>query len=115
MSTSTQPASDYAAKPHCVHVIGIGRTGAAYVEALVRTGEIEDLLATPGTTFAALLIDIGEDDIQVPNDYARSLNTRLKSRSIPVDRFQYESFSLAVPDKSSFARDLDADTKIWFK
>ena len=108
MSTSAQPASANAPKPHCVHAIGIGRTGAAYIEALVRTGEIEDLLATPGTTFAALLIDIGEDDIQVPNDYARSLNTRLKSRGIPVDRFQYESFSLAVPDKSSFARDLDA-------
>jgi len=44
-----------------VHVIGIGRTGAAYVEALVRTGEIEDLLAAPDASFAALLVDIGED------------------------------------------------------
>ena len=97
-----------AQKPHCVHAVGVGRTGAAHIEALLRTGEIEDLLATPGTTFAALLIDIGDDDIQIPNDYARSLKARLKTRGIPENRLQYESISLAIPDKSSFARDLDA-------
>lgn len=101
-------------KPHCVHAVGIGRTGAAHIEALIRTGEVEDLLATPGATFAALLIDIGDDDIQVPNDYARSLVTRLKSRGIPEDRFHYESMSLTVPDKSSFARDVDA-ARVQFK
>lgn len=107
MSTSGTPAAA-PPKPHCVHAIGIGRTGAAHIEALIRTGEVEDMLATPGATFAALLIDIGDGDIQVPNDYARSLKTRLKSRGIPEDRFQYESFSLAVPDKAAFLRDLDA-------
>jgi Tubulin like len=96
------------AKPHCVHAIGVGRTGAAYIEALIRTGEVEDLLATPGATFAALLIDVGDDDIQIPNDYARSLRTRLKSRGIPADRFHYESFALSVPDKSTFVQNLDA-------
>ena len=40
--------------PHCIHVVGIGRTGAAYVEALLRTGEIEDQLLDPRATFAAL-------------------------------------------------------------
>ncbi len=104
MSTTAANAQ----KPHCVHAIGVGRTGAAYIEALIRTGEVEDLLATPGTTFAALLIDIGEGDIQVPNDYARSFNTRLKSRGIAADRFHYESFALSVPDKAAFSRDLDA-------
>jgi hypothetical protein len=108
MSTSAGNSAANAQKPHCVHAIGIGRTGAAYIEALIRTGEVEDLLATPGTTFAALLIDIGDDDIQIPNDYARSLSTRLKSRGIPADRFHYESFALSVPDKNAFARDLDA-------
>jgi Tubulin like len=95
-------------KPHCVHAIGVGRTGAAYIEALLRTGEIEDLLATSGTTFAALLIDVGDDDIQIPNDYARSLSARLKSRGIPADRFHYESFALSVPDKNTFVQNLDA-------
>jgi hypothetical protein len=94
-------------QPHCLHAIGIGRTGAAYIEALIRTGEIEDLLATPGTTFAALLIDIGDDDIQVPNDYARSLRSRLASRGIAQDRYQYESIALSVPDGRVFAKDLD--------
>jgi len=93
---------------HCIHAIGIGRTGAAYVEALLRTGEVEDLLATQGATFAALLIDIGDDDIQVPNDYARSLQARLRSRGIAQERFHYESFALSVPEKAAFARDLDA-------
>lgn len=95
-------------KPHYIHAIGVGRTGAAYIEALIRTGEVLDFLATPGATFAALLIDIGDGDIQVPNDYARSFNTRLKSRGITADRFHYESFALTVPDKSTFVQNLDA-------
>ena len=108
MSTSAQQAGGNSGKPHCVHVIGIGRTGAAYVEALFRTGEVEDLLALPGTSFAALLIDIGDEDIQIPSDYARSLAGRLKSRAIAADRFQYQCFSLPVPDKTAFVHDLDA-------
>ena len=93
-----------ATAPHNVHAIGIGRTGAAYIEALIRTGEIEDHLATPGTSFAALMIDIGDDDIQVPGDYARSMNTRLKSRGIPVDRFQYEALALTVPESAKLGK-----------
>ena len=31
-----------ATAPHNIHAIGIGRTGAAHIEALIRTGEIED-------------------------------------------------------------------------
>ncbi len=89
---------------HNIHAIGIGRTGAAYVEALLRTGEIEDLLASPGTSFAALLIDIGDDDIQVPDDYARSMKARLKSRGIPEERFHYESVSLPVPAKAALGK-----------
>jgi hypothetical protein len=87
-----------------IHAIGIGRTGAAYIEALIRTGEIEDMLAEPGARFAALLIDIGEDDIQIPNDYARSLKVRLRSRGIPEECFHYESISLPVPDKSKLPK-----------
>ena len=108
MSTTGNKAATNGRKPHCVHAVGIGRTGAAHIEALLRTGEVEDLLAAPGTTFAALLIDIGDDDIQIPNDYARSLKARLKSRGIDPSRFQYESIALALPDKGSFARDLEA-------
>jgi Tubulin like len=97
---SDSPAST----PHNIHAIGIGRTGAAYVEALIRTGEIEDLLATPGTSFAALLIDIGDDDIQVPGDYARSMNTRLKLRGIPIERFHYDGLALPVPDAAALGK-----------
>lgn len=90
--------------PHNVHAIGIGRTGAAYIEALIRTGEVEDLLATPGTRFAVLLIDIGEDDLLVPGDYARSLKARLKSRGISTDGFHYESMVLAMPDSAALGK-----------
>lgn len=90
--------------PQNIHAVGIGRTGAAYIEALIRTGEIEDLLAAPGTRFAALLIDIGDEDTQVPGDYARSMKTRLKSRGIPEDSFHYESVTLTVPDASALGK-----------
>ena len=108
MTTTGKSTDATAPHPHCVHAIGIGRTGAAHIEALLRTGEIEDLLAAPGATFAALLIDIGDADIQIPNDYARSLKARLRSRGIPEDRFHYESIALSIPDKKDFLRDLEA-------
>ena len=89
---------------HNLHIVGIGRTGAAHVEALIRTGEIEDMLAAPGACFAALLIDIGDDDIQVPDDYARSLKARLKSRGIPPERFHYASVSLPLPEPAALPK-----------
>jgi hypothetical protein len=84
-----------------IHAVSIGRTGAAYMEALVRTGEIEDLLAIEGATFSALMLDIGDDDTLVPSDYARSLKTRLISRGIDPTRFHYESINLSIPEKSA--------------
>src|ERR1700740_1897515 len=85
--------------PHCIHVIGIGRTGMAYVEALLRTGEIEDLLADPRATCAAMMLDIGDQDMGVVTDYANSFKKRLESRGIPSDRFQYQAIALSVPSK----------------
>lgn len=99
---------------HGVHIVGIGRTGAAYVEALLRTGEIEDSLVKPGSSFAALLLDIGEDDMFVPSDYARSLRKRLASRSIPADRYHYESFVFNMPEIKEFSRELE-ETRLIFK
>lgn len=90
-----------------VHVIGIGRTGAVYVEALLRTGEVEDNLAQDGTTFASLLVDIGEEDGYIANDYARSFKSRLAQRKIPEDRFHHESIVLGVSPEE-FAQQLDA-------
>lgn len=95
-------------KNHCVHVIGIGRTGGVYVEALLRTGEVEDNLTSDGATFSGLLIDIGDDDVQIPNDYARSLKSRMAERNIPAERYHYESFNLELPDEAEFSKKLDA-------
>lgn len=104
--SSTESISQ--AQPHCVHVIGIGRTGAVYVEALLRTGEIEDNLTRDGTAFASLLVDIGDDDIQIANDYARSFKSRLASRNVPADKYHHESVVLAVPDATTFAEKVAA-------
>ena len=97
----TQSNSSPTVTAHNIHAVSIGRTGAAYMEALVRTGEIEDRLAIEGTTFSALMLDIGDDDSLVPSDYARSLKTRLISRGIDPNRFHYESINLSIPEKSA--------------
>lgn len=103
MSNANEPS-----KSHCVHVIGIGRTGGVYVEALLRTGEVEDNLVSEGATFSGLLIDIGVDDLQIPNDYARSLKSRMTQRKIPANRYHYESLNLDLPDEADFSEKLNA-------
>jgi hypothetical protein len=85
-----------------MHVVGIGRTGAAYVEALLRTGEIEDHLQDPRATFAALVVDIGEQDMEIAKDYAAGFVKRLQSRGIPTDRFLFHAITLPVPSKEEF-------------
>lgn len=103
MSNTNEPSRN-----HCVHVIGIGRTGGVYIEALLRTGEVEDNLVPEGASLAALLIDIGDDDVQIPNDYARSMKSRMAQRNIPADRYHYEFFNLDLPGKGDFSKKLDA-------
>lgn len=89
--------------PHCIHVIGLGRTGAAYVEALLRTGEIEDRLLDGGVRFAALVVDFGDDDTSIASDYAASFRKRLESRGIPADRFHFEAVALPPPSATLIA------------
>ena len=99
MSSATSvPATPFV--PHCIHVVGLGRTGAAYVEALLRTGEIEDQLLDGGARFAALVVDIGDDDTGIASDYAVSFKKRLESRGIPADRFHFEAVSLPPPSET---------------
>lgn len=85
--------------PHCIHAIGIGRTGAYMVEALLRTGEIEDLMADPRARFTGLSIDIGEQDQWELKEYAAGLEQRMSARDIPFDRVQMRTVSLEVPSK----------------
>ena len=79
-------------------------TGAGYVEALLRTGEIEDLRRDPRARFAALVVDIGDQDMEVVRDYASSFYKRLdypwhSGRPVPVP-----SSALPVPGKRNFSR-----------
>ena len=102
MSASLYHSSTGTQAPHCMHVVGLGRTGAAYVEALLRTGEIEDHLADPRATFAALVVDIGDQDMGLAQDYAAAFVKRLESRGIPSDRFLFQAVPLPVPSKEDF-------------
>ncbi len=98
--TSSETVSSEMIEAPCVHVIGLGRTGAVYVEALLRTGEIEDLLAQDGATFSALVVDIGDDDISLAQDYGYAFTKRLESRGIPTDRYLFQAVPLAVPSEA---------------
>ena len=99
MSLSMYHSGTGEQSPHCLHVVGIGRTGAGYVDGLLRTGEIEDLLEDPKARFAALIVDIGEDDMIQAKDYADAFVERLKERGIPPERFHFQSVALEVPER----------------
>ena len=107
-ANSSMPVKPFV--PHCIHVVGIGRTGAVYVEALLRTGEIEDQLLAEGARFAALVVDIGDDDTGIASDYAASFKKRLESRGIPAERFHFEAVTLPPPSETltaEFAKSVD--------
>jgi len=102
MTSSMYHSATGVQSPHCIHAIGIGRTGMVYLEALLRTGEVEDLLTDPRATFAAMIVDIGDQDMGVVTDYANSFKKRLESRGIPADRFNFIRVALPVPPKDEF-------------
>jgi hypothetical protein len=85
--------------PHCIHAIGIGKTGAAMVDALIRTGELEDQLEDPRARFTALAVDIGEEDLHELREYAGGFRERLRERGIPEDRAQIRTVGLEVPTR----------------
>jgi hypothetical protein len=85
--------------PHCIHAIGIGKTGAQMVDALIRTGEIEDMLEDPRARFTALAVDIGDEDLQELREYADGLTSRLEERGIPADRAQIRAVGIPVPSR----------------
>ncbi len=85
--------------PHAIHAIGIGKTGAYMVDALLRTGEIEDLLQDHRARFTALAVDIGEQDMYELRDYGKGLTDRLEENQIPSERAQVRTVSLEVPSR----------------
>ncbi len=88
-----------AQSPHCIHAIGIGKTGAQMVDALIRTGEIEDQLQDPRARFTALAVDIGDEDLRGVREYADGFDSRLEERGIPTDRAQIRTVGIPVPSR----------------
>ncbi len=93
--------------PHCIHAIGIGKTGAYMVEALIRTGEIEDMLEDKRSRFTSLVIDIGDQDMHEVREYANGLNGRLEERGIPTDRAQMRTVALEMPGRTELMTSLN--------
>jgi len=86
--------------PHCLHFVGIGRTGAGMLDSMLRTGELEDILEDSRARFTALVVDIGDQDMHQSKDYAEGFIERLKERNIPTDRVQIRFLPLEVPSCS---------------
>ena len=107
MSQSMYHSATGTQSPHCIHAIGIGKTGAYMVEALIRTGEIEDMLDDPRARFTGLAIDVGDQDMHELKEYALGLNGRLESRGIDPDRAQVRTVALDVPERSELMTSLN--------
>lgn len=91
--------------PHCIHAIGLGKTGAQMIDALLRTGELEDMLDDPRARFTALCVDIGDDnDMLQMREYGDSFLDRLREREIPTDRAQIRTVALPVPTSAELHR-----------
>lgn len=87
--------------PYSVSVVGIGRSGAGYVDGLLRTGEIEDVLMDPRARVAALVIDVGDRDLMRVKGYAAGLSQRLAEQGVPAEHFSFQCISLDVPEAGS--------------
>jgi hypothetical protein len=99
--------SSGAQAPHCVHAVGLGKTGAQMIDALLRTGEIEDMLTDPRARFTALVVDIGGDeDMRQLHEYAEVFDERLRSREIPTERAQIRTVVLPVPERENLLASL---------
>ena len=99
MSLSLYHSATGKQAPHCIHAIGIGKAGTYMVDALLRTGEIEDLLEDKRARFTALSVDIGDQDQQQFRNYGQGLLERLESRDIPTERAQIRTVSMEVPSR----------------
>ena len=98
MATSESNVIADEKNPYCLSAIGIGRSGAGYVDGLLRTGEIEDVLMDPRARVAALVIDVGDRDLKRVEGYAAGLKQRLEEQGIPPENFHFQSISLDMPE-----------------
>lgn len=106
MADSESRKSTQEQSPYCLHVVGIGRSGVGYVDGLLRTGELEDILDDPGARVAALAIDVGEDDLSRAEGYAHALSERMKERDVPAERLHFQSISLDMPNRDELIASL---------
>lgn len=92
--------------PHCINLLGLGKSGAQLIDAFLRTGEVEDMLEDPRARFTALAVDIGDADMRQMRQYADAFYQRLDDRGIPRDRAQIRTLSLEVPDSAALAESM---------
>lgn len=107
MSLSLYHSATGQQAPHCFHAIGVGKAGCGMVEALLRTGEIEDMLEDHRARFTTLCIDIGDQDMQELREYEMGFLARLEERNIPTDRAQLRHVALEVPSRDDLLGSLN--------
>jgi hypothetical protein len=73
--------------PFSLHVLGLGRTGAAVIGDLLRSRG-EDSPEEPSTGFSALAVDIGDQDLA---------QVRAAAEGLPADRTYLRTVALPVP------------------
>lgn len=76
--------------PFSVHLVGIGKAGAEVIAQVLRDAPTSDLLRGESSKFAALAVDIGDQNLRQVRELAAGL---------PADRFHVETVALNVPPR----------------
>lgn len=88
---------------YCIYVIGIGCIGVVYIEVLFWMGEVEDFLVFDFCVICVVMIvDIGEQDMNVVIDYVNLFKQCLQFCGVLVDKFNFQVIVLFVLDKQEF-------------
>jgi hypothetical protein len=82
--------------PFSLHLVGLGRTGSALIEHILRNRP-KGFLKEPGTRFTALAVDIGDQDLH---------GVREAADGLPADQAQVRTVALDVPSREELMGNL---------
>ena len=108
MANTKSEVSTSESGAYTLSAIGIGRSGAGYVDGLLRTGEIEDVLMDSRARVAALVVDASDHDLMRVKGYAAGLSQRLAEQGIPAEHFSFQCISLGESESDAHLTRADA-------
>ncbi len=77
--------------PFSIHILGLGKTGASVIEQLLLDPP-EGFLQEANTSFSALAVDIGDEDL-------RPVREAAEASGLPAERLQVRTAELEVPTR----------------